>query len=192
MHSSTIFTALRLFVIMTILTGVMYPAMVTIAGYAAFPQQACGSIIKKNSTAIGSLLIAQSPPDTGYFLPRPSAGNYATTPSAASNYALSSVALHDIVLQRSAKYGKPIGQLPSDLVFSSGSGLDPHISPEAARFQADRIARVRGLSGKEVDELDAMIDNHTEKPQFGILGDARVNVLLLNIDLDNIKFTAIE
>jgi K+-transporting ATPase ATPase C chain len=184
MNVSTFLVALRLFAIMTIITGVIYPIVITVIGQTAFSQQANGSIIKRETTAVGSSLIAQNSPNSSYFQPRPSAGNYSTVASAASNLAISNVLLQDSLHQRSAHWGKNIGEMPADLLFSSGCGLDPHISPEAAQFQVDRIARIRGLSGDEVVELRTMIAHQTENPQFGILGNNRVNVLLLNLDLD--------
>jgi K+-transporting ATPase ATPase C chain len=168
---------------MTLITGVIYPVVITVIGQTVFSQQANGSIIKKDSTAVGSLLIAQNPPDSSYFQPRPSAGNYGAVPSSASNLAISNGILIDSIHQRAAQWGKTIGETAADLLFSSGSGLDPHISPEAALLQVDRIARIRGLSSDEAKELRTMIINHIENPQFGVFGNKRVNVLRLNLDV---------
>jgi potassium-transporting ATPase KdpC subunit len=189
---SNMVTAIRLFVVLTVITGILYPALITAVGHVAFPRQAKGSIITDGSRAIGSVLIAQSPRDAKFFMSRPSAGSYTTVPSSASNYALSSKALRDSMLLRSAQWNKSIGELPPDLIFSSGSGLDPHISPEAALFQVERIARVRGLSNQKIIELTTMIHRHTEKPQFGLFGNPRVNVLLLNAELGAIAATPAE
>jgi K+-transporting ATPase ATPase C chain len=174
---------------MTIITGLFYPAMVTLAGRLAFPWQANGSLLRNGPTAIGSQLIAQPTPDLKHFSYRPSAGNYATVPSSASNLAVSSALLHDSLQSRTEFWKVPLGDVPSDLVFSSGSGLDPHISHEAAMLEADRIAELRGLSGAQAEDLKSMVMRRTEKPQFGILGNNRVNVLLLNCDLDGISVT---
>jgi K+-transporting ATPase ATPase C chain len=125
--------AIRLFLVMTIITGLFYPAMVTLAGRLAFPWQANGSLLRNGPTAIGSQLIAQPTPDLKHFSYRPSAGNYATVPSSASNLAVSSALLHDSLQSRTEFWKVPLGDVPSDLVFSSGSGLDPHISHEAVR-----------------------------------------------------------
>jgi K+-transporting ATPase ATPase C chain len=168
---------------MTLITGVIYPVLITVIGQTIFSQQANGSFIKKDSTAVGSLLIAQNAPDSSYFQPRPSAGNYGTVPSSASNLAISNGILLDSMHQRAAQWGKTIGETAADLLFSSGSGLDPHISPEAALLQVDRIARIRGLSSDEAKELRTMIINNIENPQFGVFGNKRVNVLRLNIDV---------
>lgn len=183
MNISIVSIAVRLFLLMTLVTGVIYPVVITVIGQTVFSQQANGSIIKKDSTAVGSLLIAQNSPDSSYFQPRPSAGNYGTVPSSASNLAISNGILLDSVHQRAALWSKTIGEVPADLLFSSGSGLDPHISPEAALLQVDRIARIRGLSSDETKELRTMIISHMEKPQFGVFGNRRVNVLRLNIDV---------
>jgi K+-transporting ATPase ATPase C chain len=187
MQRNSFSVTLRLFLVMTIITGIIYPAVITVVGRMAFPWQSGGSIMIHGSTAVGSLLIAQPSNGPRYFAPRPSAGNYATVPSAASNYAVSNAALHDSLKARAQLRKKPVGEMPSDLLFSSGSGLDPHLSPEAALFQADQIARLRGLSAQKESELKAMIISHVEKPQFGALGNARVNVLLLNCYLDRLR-----
>lgn len=183
MKMSTAITALRLFVIMTVITGIIYPVAITAIGHVAFPRQTYGSIIKRDSTVIGSLLIAQPSPETGYFLPRPSACNYTVVPSAASNLAITSALLHDSLLQRAKKWGNSIDKIPSDLLFSSGSGLDPHTTPNAALFQVDRIARERNLSDRQIFKLKEIIAQKTEKPQWGIFGMSRINVLLLNVEL---------
>jgi potassium-transporting ATPase KdpC subunit len=174
---------------MTIVTGVLYPAVITVAGRFAFPWQSKGCLIRRGPAVIGSLLLAQPTSGHGYFSPRPSAGNYATVPSAASNRAVTSAVLRDSMNARTEYWKKTIGKPPSDLVFSSGSGLDPHISPDAALFQADRIARARGFSEQKAKEIREMIFRRIERPEFGALGEARVNVLLLNCDLDGIAIS---
>jgi potassium-transporting ATPase KdpC subunit len=186
MKNKSAAVALRLFAVMTIVCGILYPAAITVFGRLAFPWQAGGSILYRESKPIGSLLIAQPSPGPGYFSPRPSAGNYATVPSAASNLALSSAALRDSISARRASWKNSVGKPPPDLVFSSGSGLDPHISPEAALFQAERITLKRGYSPRHFNEIKSVISRRTEGPQLGVLGEARVNVLLLNFDLDGI------
>jgi potassium-transporting ATPase KdpC subunit len=181
--------AIRLFIIMTIITGLFYPAMITLAGRLVFPWQAGGSILRNGPIAIGSLLIAQPTPDLRHFSSRPSAGNYATVPSSASNLAMSCALLHDSLLARTKFWKIPLGDIPPDLVFSSGSGLDPHLSPEAAMLEADRIAGLRGLSGVQVRDLISMVMRRTDRPQLGIFGEKRVNVLLLNCDLEGLSIT---
>jgi potassium-transporting ATPase KdpC subunit len=179
--------AIRLFVTMTVIAGVLYPVVITIAGRLLFPYESSGSLLYNGASAIGSRLLAQPAKDSGYFFPRPSAGNYATVPSASSNLAVTSAALHDSIRMRARNWGETIGNIPSDLLFSSGSGLDPHISLGAALFQINRIARVRGFSAEKVGTLKRMIAREAQRPQFGLLGDSRVNVLLLNCGLDGIQ-----
>jgi K+-transporting ATPase ATPase C chain len=189
MHRAVVFIAIKLFVVMTIMTGLLYPIAITLAGRLFFPWEASGSIIHSGPKAIGSLLLAQPSPDFKHFRPRPSAGNYAAVPSAASNLAVSSAALHDSVRLRAAIWKIPICDIPSDLVFSSGSGLDPHISPEAAMVQAERIAAEHGLSDAQTSQVKALIVRRTEKRQLGVFGNARVNVLFLNCDLEELMIT---
>jgi K+-transporting ATPase ATPase C chain len=184
--------ALAALVALTILTGVVYPVVVTIVAQIAFPQQANGSLIPLERSGqqrwIGSRLIAQPFDDPAYFWTRPSA----TTPafnaaaSSGSNLGPTNPALIEAVRARIAALRKAdpsaTGPVPADLVTASASGLDPHISPAAAQFQVARVARARRLAAGQVDEL---VRKHIEPRQFGILGEPRVNVLELNLDLDS-------
>ncbi len=162
---------------MTLLTGVAYPLAVTGVAQVAFPDQAAGSLVHDDAGQVrGSRLIAQPFDGEQWFQPRPSAASYATVASAASNLAPSNPKLRERIELASAKLG---GQapVPMQLLTTSGSGLDPHLSPEAAAWQIPRIAQARGLT--EV-ELLRLVEAHTERPLFG---PAVVNVLALNLAL---------
>lgn len=174
---------------MTILTGLLYPLVITVLAHSIFPWQAQGSMIMKNGTMVGSTLLGQAFTNNSYFWPRPSNVNYNPLPSGGSNYSLTSSVLMEQVEARRKKIldmhptmrGKDI---PSDLLFASASGLDPHISPEAAQFQVDRIAASRHI---EKQQLLSLIDKYTEKPDWGIFGKPRVNVVVLNRALDEVN-----
>ena len=172
---------------MTLLFGLGYPLVVTVLAGVLFPHKAAGSLILKDGQVIGSELIAQSFTADRYFHPRPSAaGNgYDATSSGGSNLAQSNAKLvqriqGDIDKLAAANPGKPV---PIDLVTTSGSGLDPDITPDAAFYQAARVARARGVSEERVRSL---IEKHIAGRQLGFLGEPRVNVLELNLDLDNL------
>jgi len=179
--------AASLFVVLTIATGVVYPLAVTGVAKAAFPHQAAGSLIVENGKAVGSSLIGQNFTDPKFFWGRPSA----TSPmadnaqgSAGSNLGPLNPALTDAVKGRveALRAADPDNKapVPVDLVTTSASGLDPQISVAAAQYQASRIARLRGLSPSTVDDL---ITRHAQGRLFGLLGEPRVNVLELNLDL---------
>jgi K+-transporting ATPase ATPase C chain len=181
-------TSIRFTLVTGLLLGIGYPLLVTGIAGALFPHKAAGSLILKDGQVIGSELLAQSFTSDKYFHPRPSAAGsgYDATASGGSNLAQSSKALVDRVQGAIDKLaaenpGKPV---PIDLVTMSGSGLDPDITPDAAEFQAERVARARGIS---LDRIQQLIDAHTTGRQFGFLGEARVNVLELNLDLNGIR-----
>ena len=174
----TILQSLRILLALTALTGFIYPLVVTGISHLAFPSAATGSLVKRGDQFVGSALLAQKTESPAYFWPRPSAADYATVASGASNLGPTSDALKKAVAERRAKFG---GTAPADLLTASGSGLDPHISPEAARQQAGRIARERKLP---LDQIESLIERITEHPQFGIFGEPRANVLALNLALD--------
>ncbi len=181
---------------LTLVTGVAYPLLVTGIAQAAFPHQANGSLLVKDGKAVGSSLVGQSFDDPKYFWGRLSAtadSNGKALPynggaSAGSNLGPTNPALVDEVKGRldALKAADPDNQalVPADLVTSSGSGLDPHISPAAAQYQVHRVARARGLDDARVR---ALVSAHTEDRQLGILGEPRVNVLELNLALDETK-----
>lgn len=183
-------TALRMVVIMTFLTGFLYTLLLTLCTNAVFYQQATGSIVRVHGKAIGSALLGQRFADARYFRTRPSAGNYETVASAASNYGPTSAALREQVAHRrdtlSGLYNVEL--IPNDLLFTSGSGLDPHISPAAARVQIHSVARARALTPQQEMALRKLVEQHIEPPQLGILGNSRVNVLQLNIALDAMQW----
>jgi len=176
-----LFISLRAFVALTILTCGLYPLAVTAIAQLAFPRQANGSLVSVGEKSVGSVLLAQKFTSPRYFWPRPSAGDYNTVASGASNQGFTSKKLLDAVTERRVIWGQ---NAPSDLLYASGSGLDPHISPEAAAWQVSRIVTERQISPEHVQTL---ITQLTELPQFGFLGQPRVNVLLLNVALDGLK-----
>ena len=157
--------SILLTVIFTIITGILYPLTITGIAQVAFPRQANGD----------ATLLAQKFTSDKYFWPRPSACDYATIPSGASNLGPTSAALQSNVAARAS--------LPVDLRYTSGSGLDPHISPEAARFQIERVAKARGLP---VEKVTGLVEQFIESPQFAFLGEPRVNVLKLNLALEKL------
>lgn len=186
--------AVLLFVLLSAITGLLYPLLVTAAAQALFPRQANGSLIEHEGRVIGSALIGQAFSAPGYFWGRPSAtapGPYNAAASGASNLGPSSEALQAAVRDRIAalRAADPDNRapVPVDLVTASASGLDPHISPAAAQHQAGRVARARGLPPASVQVLIAA---HTERPWLGVFGEARVNVLALNLALDQAQNAA--
>jgi K+-transporting ATPase ATPase C chain len=182
---------LVLFAALTVVTGLVYPIVVTAVAHAAFPHQANGSLIEKDGKAVGSELLGQQFDAPSYFWGRLSATSpnpYNPQASGGSNLGPTNPALSDEVKGRiSALHDADptnTAPIPVDLVTSSGSGLDPDISPAAAAYQIDRVAKARKLSPNDVD---ALVQRETTGRQFGILGEARVNVLKLNIALDELK-----
>jgi len=177
--------AVKFTLITTIIFGLLYPLAVTGLSRLLFPRQANGSLIEKNGQVVGSRLIGQAFTSDKYFHSRPSsAGNgYDATASSGSNLAPTNQLLVDRVKQDVTKLQQenPGVPIPADLVTSSGSGLDPDISPAAADFQIPRIARARGITA---EALRPVIARHTQQRQWRILGEPRVNVLELNLDLD--------
>jgi K+-transporting ATPase ATPase C chain len=180
--------AVVLFILLSIITGVAYPLATTVLGKWLLPQQANGSLIESEGILIGSSLIGQNFTEAKYFWGRPSAtGPYPNNAAASSgsNQGPLNPALAEAVKTRisALKAVDPNNTLPIpvDLVTASASGLDPHISPAAAAYQASRVAKVRGISDASVQ---ALIDEKTEGRQWGVFGEPRVNVLKLNIALD--------
>jgi K+-transporting ATPase ATPase C chain len=178
----------RITLVLTILTGIIYPGVVTGLCQLLFHQQANGSLIVKDGRIMGSSLIGQNFAGPEYFHPRPSAaGNdgYDASSSGGSNLGPTSKTLIDRVARDIEKFRKENpdyhGPIPADMETASCSGLDPHISPASAQAQAFRVAKVRGIP---VDQVNRLIAQHTEAPSLGFMGDARVNVLQLNLALD--------
>jgi len=175
-------TALLLTACLTVLLGAVYPLLVWVIGRVIFKEQAQGSMIVREGRTVGSRLIGQRFAAPGYFHPRPSASDYNACASGGSNLAPSNRSLIEVVRRRieEAKKDDP-GPIPLDMVQASASGLDPDISSAAAIWQAPRIARARGI---DETTMFAIINRHTEQPLLGFIGEPRVNVLLLNLDLD--------
>ena len=185
---SLIRPAVSLFLLLTLITGVFYPMAVTGIAKVAFPEAANGSLIFKDGKAVGSRLIGQNFTDPKYFWGRPSATSpqpYNASASGGSNLGPLNPALTDGVKGRIAalKAADPdnTGAIPADLVTASASGLDPHISPAAAKYQIERVARARQI---DTAVVKAMVARFTEERQWSIFGDPRVNVLELNLALD--------
>jgi K+-transporting ATPase ATPase C chain len=177
--------------LLTLITGFAYPLLVTGAAAAFFPREARGSLVERNGRIVGSALIGQQFSDPRYFWGRPSATAqvpYNAAASGGSNLGPSNAAFLDAVKSRvvALRSAHPAGSgpIPMDLVTTSASGLDPHISPAAAAYQIRRVAEARGISAGVVEKLVA---RHSEGRQLGILGEPRVNVLLLNIALDELR-----
>ena len=182
--------ALMMFFILTALTGVIYPLIVTGVAQLLFPHQANGSLIVRDGNIIGSELIGQYFDAPRYFWGRPSATSpfpYNGAASSGSNLGPTNPALAEAVKIRIAalKAADPGNEvaIPVDLITASASGLDPHISPASAAYQASRVARARGL---EEDVVRRLVTQYTESRQLGLLGEQRVNVLRLNLALDNV------
>ena len=180
--------ALILLVVLTVVTGVIYPVVVTVIAQVVFPHQAHGSLIVKDGKVVGSALIGQPFDDPKYFWGRPSATSpfsYNAASSSGSNLSPTNPALVKSVQERvdALRAADPgnTAPVPVDLVTASGSGLDPHISPAAALYQVNRVAKARKLDPAVVREL---VERNTEGRQLGFLGEPRVNVLALNLALD--------
>lgn len=183
--------ALSLFLVLTVVTGLAYPAAVAGLARALFPAQAAGSLVEHEGRVVGSTLVGQNFTDPGHFWGRPSATGpqpYNGAASSGSNQGPLNPALADAVKARIAalRAADPdnTAPIPVDLVTASGSGLDPHLSPAAAEYQVARVARARGL---DPEDVRALVAQHRSEPQFGLFGDARVNVLTLNLALDALR-----
>lgn len=188
----SILSGLKILLVFTLLTGMVYPLMITGIAQAVFPRQSNGSIVSIGQKACGSELLGQEFKSERYFSSRPSACSSATLPSGASNWGPTSDTLRKTIEKRRASFiianHLPLNTVvPNEMVTASGSGLDPHISPESATLQVDRIASARHFSPSQSQQLRKLVASHTEQPQFGCLGERRVNVLELNRDLDLLR-----
>jgi K+-transporting ATPase ATPase C chain len=180
-----IWSILRIFTWMTLLTGLIYPLVITGIAQLFMSKEASGEIVFVGDKAVGAKLIAQKFDSEKYFWPRPSAIDYNPLPSGGSNLGPTSATLKKAVAERRAKilqlHQGAEEHIPRSLLFASGSGLDPHISVKAAYFQMKRVAAARGM---QVEQIKQLIDEQIVGRQFGFLGNPYVNVLMLNIALD--------
>lgn len=170
-----ILTSLRALLIFTFLTGIVYPLSVTLLGRFFFLNKINGSLLTIDDRVVGSEMIGQFFSQAKYFWPRPSAIKYDAGSSGATNLGPTAKDLFTAVQEREAQ------GLVADMRFASGSGLDPHVSPEATRAQIQRVASSRNLTASQVKEMEALVEDQTEKRQFGFLGEPRVNILKLNL-----------
>jgi len=188
----SIIISIKMLLIMTVITGVIYPLLITFAARFVVPEKANGSLIVKDGRLIGSSLIGQQFNKDIYFSSRPSFINYNPLPSGASNYGLTNYKLDSLVKANKKNFivknqlDNTIS-IPSEMLFTSGSGLDPHISPQGAYLQVNRIAKARNFSEEQKKQLAELILKRTEEPQFLLFGNERINVLLLNLELDKLK-----
>ena len=182
-----IWNNVRLFLWLTLLTGIIYPLVITVIAQLTMKQKADGDFLTSKENIVGATLIAQKFESDKYFWARPSSIDYNPLPSGGSNLGPTSADLKKVVEERQEKILKlhPVGKdkIPPELLFSSGSGLDPHINVSTAYFQVDRIAKARGVDSQKIKNL---IDNMVTKRTWGFLGEDYVNVLLLNKALNDL------
>lgn len=184
-HSSS---PLRMFLWLTLLTGLFYPLLVTLAAGLILPKQASGDFVEVKGKVVGARLIAQSFKSDRYFWPRPSAVHYNPLPSGGSNLGTTSAALQKIVFERAKSFKDDPSHIPSELLYASGSGLDPHISALTAYYQVMRVAKARGMDSEEGREiLIKLIQKQMHQRRLGFLGSPCINVLLLNVALDELN-----
>jgi K+-transporting ATPase ATPase C chain len=186
--------SIRQTIVWSLLAGVAYPVIMTLVFQVLFHNKANGSLVERDGKIVGSALLAQQFTGSNYFWPRPSACAYGSSPagivaSSGSNLGPTSGALQTNVLNnaaafRAANHLDTNAPVPADMLYASASGLDPEISPEAARLQIGRVAAARGLNEEKVKQL---VERFVQPPQWGFLGQARVNVLLLNVALDQLS-----
>ena len=184
--------SIKIFLLFTVLTGIIYPFFVTGFAQLFFTKKANGSVIIKDNKTIGSELIGQQSDSMIYFMSRPSVIAYNPLPSGGSNYGLTRTKLKTLVYERKQQFITcnkldSLTEIPSEMLFASASGLDPHISPKAAYLQVERIVQSRNFNTDQKLKLEQLIKDQTKFPQFFYLGEERVNVLLLNLETDKIK-----
>lgn len=188
----TLIISIKIFLFFTVLTGIIYPLLITGISQVVFPAKANGSLIVKGNKTIGSELIGQQFDSILYFSSRPSAISYNPLPSGGSNYGLTNSKLKDLVIQRKQKFIEfnkldSTTVIPAEMLFASASGLDPHISKQAALLQVNRIKIARNFNEVQYQNLLQCVESQTVTPQLLILGQERVNVILLNLELDKIQ-----
>jgi len=187
-----LFTGIKLFIFFTLLLGILYPLLIMVFAQVLFPHKSAGSIVMVNGFEAGSELIGQKFSSDRFFNPRPSAINYNPVPSGASNLSQSSKMLNSLYKERENNFSnqnhlEASVKVPTEMLFASASGVDPHISPEAAVLQINRISIARNFDEAQKSKLFDLVNNLTESPKFGFLGKSVVNVLILNIELDKIR-----
>jgi K+-transporting ATPase ATPase C chain len=188
----SILASIRMLAVMTLMTGVAYPLIITLVALFLFQQKSPGSFIRRDTTIVGSELIGQKFQSDRYFWPRPSAVEYNPIPSGATNFGPTSDTLRRVVEERKRNFLRGNGlaettPVPGDMLFASGSGIDPHISPQSALLQVERVARARGYTSERRALLEKLVRSSTEGPEFRLFGMARVNVLRLNLAVDDLK-----
>jgi K+-transporting ATPase ATPase C chain len=188
----TIIISFKIFLFLTILTGIVYPVLITCIAQISFNSKANGSMVFAENKAVGSELIGQTFDGTIYFSSRPSATGYNPLPSGGSNFGITNSKLINQVSERKRKFLAynsldSLSDLPSEMLFASASGLDPHISPESALIQVERISKARNFNGSQKETLNKKIRELIESPQFGFLGNERINVLKLNLALNELS-----
>ena len=186
----TLFQSCMFLLVMTVLTGVIYPLLVTGAGQTLFHDKATGQIISRDGQAIASAIIAQKITSPKYFWPRPSGADYNATSSTGTNLGPISADLKKQYEERRKALMEAHpdeGEPPQDLLFASGSGLDPEISPAAAIYQLNRVAKARNFNEEQTAKLKALVTEQTHGPTLGFMGDSRVNVMELNVLLDRMN-----
>ena len=184
--------SIKIFAVLTVLCGIAYPLLITGIAQVVFPEKANGSLIIKGDKVIGSELIGQKFDSIIYFSSRPSAIDYNPMPSGGSNFGPTSSKLKQLIADRKAQWVKsnPTSdpeKIPSEMLLASASGLDPHISPKAALLQVDRIVKARNFDDSKKQQLLKSISELSEAPQFFVLGENRINVLALNLELDKLS-----
>jgi K+-transporting ATPase ATPase C chain len=188
----SVFISIRLLAVFTVITGMIYPLLITGASLLFFHDKAGGSLVKTDGRVVGSELIGQQTENPRYFHSRPSAVDYQAIPSGASNLSWSDKRLKELVQLRkeaflSENFLPDTTAIPQEMLFASASGIDPHISPRAAYLQVKRIALSRDFTDEQTLQLNELIMNLEEGPQFSVFGEQRINVFLLNLELDKIK-----
>lgn len=178
--------SLRLLSVLTVLTGIAYPSLITFVGKAAFPEMRHGSMIIRKGQVVGSSLVGQKFTQEKYFWGRPSATDYDALPSGGSNLAPTSQKLVELSAAQAKRF-EGVHAIPGDLMFASASGIDPHITVESALLQVERVIAARGWGATMTDAILTLVREHTAPQQLGFLGEKRVNVLELNLALDELR-----
>lgn len=191
MIKSITIISLKILLLFTLITGIIYPFVITLAGTVFFPYKASGSLVVSEGKIIGSELLGQKFENPNYFHGRPSFSEYNTIPSSGSNLSITGniFIIKSDSLRNAFKTGNNTNEnVPSEMVSYSASGLDPHITKHSAYIQADRISKSRNFDSHKKKELLKLINENITAPQFGVLGEERINVLLINLELDKLYY----